>query len=221
MCTDLGPDIQEQEHSRILPALMGAMKDSANPRVQAHASAAVVNFTDNCDKDIIAQYLDPLISSLIGQLQHSHKAVRESALPALSSLADCAQQYFIKYYAQVMPLLFEIMAHAKERSMLRAKCLECVSLISMAVGKEQSREDARRMMGLIAQWQHDSDDPTFSYTLQAGARLCKCLGEEFLPYLEYVMPPLMAAAGEENYYEASMPPWAYPAGPCSAARPRC
>jgi len=203
MCTDLGPDIQEQEHSRILPALMGAMKDSANPRVQAHASAAVVNFTDNCDKDIIAQYLDPLISSLIGQLQHSHKAVRESALPALSSLADCAQQYFIKYYAQVMPLLFEIMAHAKERSMLRAKCLECVSLISMAVGKEQSREDARRMMGLIAQWQHDSDDPTFSYTLQAGARLCKCLGEEFLPYLEYVMPPLMAAAGEENYYEVT------------------
>jgi hypothetical protein len=101
MCTDLGPDIQEQEHGRILPALMGAMKDSANPRVQAHASAAVVNFTDNCDKDIIAQYLDTLISSLIGQLQHNHRAVRESALPALSSLADCAQQHFVKYYSQV------------------------------------------------------------------------------------------------------------------------
>ncbi len=30
--------------------------------------------------------------------------------------------------------------------------------------------------------------------LQAGARLCKCLGEEFLPYLGLVMPPLLAAA---------------------------
>jgi hypothetical protein len=29
------------------------------------------------------------------------------------------------------------------------------------------------------------------YVLQAGARLCKCLGQEFLPYLPYVMPPLM------------------------------
>jgi hypothetical protein len=104
-----------------------------------------------------------------------------------------------------MPLLFEIMAHAKERSMLRAKCMECVSLIAMAVGRDQSREDAQRMMSLIATWQRDADDPTFSYTLQAGARLCKCLGEEFMPYLDVVMPPLLAAASEENYYEVRRP----------------
>jgi hypothetical protein len=31
-------------------------------------------------------------------------------------------------------------------------------------------------------------------TPQAGARLCKALGPEFLPYLPVVMPPLLAAA---------------------------
>lgn len=30
--------------------------------------------------------------------------------------------------------------------------------------------------------------------MQAGARLCKALGPEFLPYLPVVMPPLLAAA---------------------------
>ena len=40
----------------------------------------------------------------------------------------------------------------------------------------------------------DPDDPTSGYMLQAGARLCKCLGDEFLPYLGLVMPPLLAAA---------------------------
>lgn len=40
----------------------------------------------------------------------------------------------------------------------------------------------------------DPDDPTNSYMLQAGARLCKCLGEEFVPYLSVVMPPLLHAA---------------------------
>lgn len=40
----------------------------------------------------------------------------------------------------------------------------------------------------------DADDPTISYMLQAGARLCKCLGEEFIPYLGIVMPPLMQSA---------------------------
>ena len=29
---------------------------------------------------------------------------------------------------------------------------------------------------------------------QAGARLCKALGPEFLPYLPVVMPPLLTAA---------------------------
>ncbi len=38
------------------------------------------------------------------------------------------------------------------------------------------------------------EDPTGGYMLQAGARLCKCLGEEFLPYLSVVMPPLLHSA---------------------------
>ena len=29
---------------------------------------------------------------------------------------------------------------------------------------------------------------------QAGARICKALGQDFLPYLALVMPPLLAAA---------------------------
>ena len=40
----------------------------------------------------------------------------------------------------------------------------------------------------------DPDDPTASYMLQAGARFCKCLGSEFLPYLPMVMPQLLQSA---------------------------
>ena len=40
----------------------------------------------------------------------------------------------------------------------------------------------------------EADDPTGGYALQAGARICKSLGEEFLPYLGIVMPPLLASA---------------------------
>jgi hypothetical protein len=35
---------------------------------------------------------------------------------------------------------------------------------------------------------------TCSLPPQAGARLCKALGPEFLPYLPVVMPPLLSAA---------------------------
>lgn len=50
LCTDLGPDMQEAEHARLLPGLMSVMDDFAQPRVQAHAAAAVVNFSENCEQ---------------------------------------------------------------------------------------------------------------------------------------------------------------------------
>jgi HEAT repeat protein len=34
MSTDLGPDLQEQYHQRILPSIVRAMDDYQNPRVQ-------------------------------------------------------------------------------------------------------------------------------------------------------------------------------------------
>lgn len=37
MCTDLGPDLQQQQHAAILPGLMAVMDDFNAPRVQASA----------------------------------------------------------------------------------------------------------------------------------------------------------------------------------------
>lgn len=50
MCTDLGPELQDAEHARILPGLMAVMDDFSQPRVQAHAAAALVNFSENCEQ---------------------------------------------------------------------------------------------------------------------------------------------------------------------------
>ena len=54
LCTDLGPELQQDEHTRILPGLMAVMGDFSQPRVQAHAAAAVVNFSEHCEQVSIA-----------------------------------------------------------------------------------------------------------------------------------------------------------------------
>lgn len=36
MCTDLGPQLQEQQHAAVLPGLMAVMDDFSAPRVQVH-----------------------------------------------------------------------------------------------------------------------------------------------------------------------------------------
>lgn len=202
MCTDLGPDIQAKQHARILPSLMAVMDDFSSPRVQAHSSAAVVNFSEAADAEILPPYLDTLITKLLSLLRNGKRIVQEGALTALASVADCAQDMFVKYYDTVMPLLSQLLLSATERAhrLLRAKALECISLVGMAVGKDRFRADAHNVMGLLQQLyssQLDSDDPTSSYMLQAGARICKCLGQEFLPYLGIVMPSLLRSAAVE------------------------
>jgi len=198
LCTDLGPKIQEKAHAAILPALLGAMEDQSH-RVQAHASAAMVNFSEGCPPEHMAGYLDALMTKLMQMLQGGHKMVQESALTALASVADNAQTAFAKYYDAVLPFLKQILVAAggKEHRMLRAKAVECISLVGMAVGKERFATDAKEVMDMLMQLQaggFENDDETTSYMQQAWTRLCKCLGADFIPYLQVVMPPLLKSA---------------------------
>ncbi|GLC61179.1 hypothetical protein PLESTB_001728100 [Pleodorina starrii] len=202
MCTDLGPDLQAKHHASILPALMRIMEDFSSPRVQAHACAAIVNFSEGVESDVLPPYLDTLILKLLNLLQNGARLVQEGALTALASVADSSQELFNKYYDTVMPLLMHILttANAKEHRLMRAKALECISLVGMAVGKDKFRADARNVLGYMQTVQAggiDPDDPLSSYMLQAGARLCKCLGSEFIEYLPLVLPSLLASASAD------------------------
>eukprot|EP00252_Welwitschia_mirabilis_P001402 TRINITY_DN11268_c0_g1_i1.p1 TRINITY_DN11268_c0_g1~~TRINITY_DN11268_c0_g1_i1.p1 ORF type:complete len:1174 (+),score=249.39 TRINITY_DN11268_c0_g1_i1:398-3523(+) len=199
LSTDLGPDLQQKYHHLVLPALAGAMDDFQNPRVQAHAASAILNFSENCTPEILVPYLDGVVEKLLVLLQNGKQMVQEGALTALASVADSSQDQFQKYYDRVMPYLKAILVNATDKSnrMLRAKSMECISLVGMAVGKEKFRDDAKQVMEVLMTLQGsqmEADDPTISYMLQAWARLCKCLGQDFLPYMNVVMPPLLRSA---------------------------
>lgn len=199
LSTDLGPDLQVKYHHLVLPALGAAMDDFQNPRVQAHAASAVLNFSENCTPEILTPYLDGIVGKLLVLLQNGKQMVQEGALTALASVADSSQEHFQKYYDAVMPYLKAILVNATDKAnrMLRAKSMECISLVGMAVGKDKFRDDAKQVMEVLMSLQGsqlETDDPTTSYMLQAWARLCKCLGQDFLPYMSVVMPPLLHSA---------------------------
>lgn len=113
-----------------------------------------------------------IISKLLTLLHHNcTNLVLETALQALSSVADRAEEQFKKYYSTVIPLLKHILATATsdEQRMIRAKALECVSLIGMAVGKDQFRDDAKAVMQLLITMDQENtktDDQTLSFKLQ-------------------------------------------------------
>jgi len=198
MSTDFAGTMQEKYHSIVVPAIIPVL-DSPEPRVQAHAAAALVNFCEEAEKEILEPYLDDLLTHLFQLLQSPKRYVQEQALSTIATIADSAEAAFSKYYDTLMPLLFSVLQqdNTKELRLLRAKAMECATLIALAVGKERLGNDAMTLVQLLAAIQRgiiDADDPQAQYLMHCWGRMCRVLGQDFLPFLPSVMPPLMELA---------------------------
>lgn len=199
MSTDFATLIQNKCGDRILPALISKLGPNSTYRVQAHAAAAMVNFSEHASKDVLEPYLDSLLSSLLELLGSPKRYVQEQVLTTIAIVADAAESKFSKYYDALMALLFNVMKadSGQEYRLLKAKAIECSTLIALAVGKEQFAPHCQEMVSIFANIQQnikEEDDPCQSYLVHAWGRLCRIIGTDFIPYLNGVMPPLLAAA---------------------------
>lgn len=62
----------------LLPIYINYVGDVANPRVQAHAGAALVNFSEDCPKMILTKYLEDIMKKLEGILNDKFKQLVET-----------------------------------------------------------------------------------------------------------------------------------------------
>lgn len=198
MSTDFAGTMQEKYHQVVVPSIIPVL-ESPEPRVQAHAAAALVNFCEEAEKAVLEPYLDNLLNHLLQLLQSPKRFVQEQALSTIATVADSAEAAFSRYYGTLMPLLFNVLRNeqSKEYRLLRAKAMECATLIALAVGREGMGNDAIALVELLGSIQQsitDNDDPQASYLLHCWGRMCRVLGDQFLPYLPAVIPPLTELA---------------------------
>merc|ERR1719278_2069592 len=208
MSTDFAPIFEKKFHNKVIPGLLHLMDDNANPRVQAHAGAALVNFSEDCPKTILAPYLDGIMAKLEAILsakfslaEKGNKLVLEQIVTTLASVADTAEEKFGAYYDRFVPGLKNIIqnANTQDLRLLRGKTIECISLIGLAVGPEKFSADASEVMEMLLKTQTgdtelSDDDPQMSYMISAWARICMILGPGFAPYLPLVMGPILKTA---------------------------
>lgn len=208
MATDFAPIFEKKFHHQVIPGLLTLLDDHANPRVQAHAGAALVNFSEDCPKTILTRYLDAIMSKLEAILtakfnelvEKGTKLVLEQVVTTIASVADTTEKDFVVYYDRLMPCLKYLIANANtdELKMLRGKTIECVSLIGLAVGAEKFMADASEVMDMLLKTHTEGnlpdDDPQTTYLISAWARICKILGKQFEQYLPLVMGPVMKTA---------------------------
>ncbi|KAI9777689.1 MAG: hypothetical protein M1839_008608 [Geoglossum umbratile] len=198
MSTDFAGTMQEKYHQVVLSNIIPVL-ESVEPRVQSHAAAALVNFCEEAEKSILEPYLDELLNHLLVLLQSPKRFVQEQALSTIATIADSAEAAFGRYYDTLMPLLFSVLRQeqSKEFRLLRAKAMECATLIALAVGKEKLGRDALELVQLLGSVQQgitDADDPQSQYLMHCWGRMARVMESEFLPYLPAVMPPLLELA---------------------------
>lgn len=208
MATDFAPTFEKKFHEQVIPGLLSLLDDVENPRVQAHAGAALVNFSEDCPKTILTRYLNAIMGKLESILNSKFeelvkkgtKLVLEQVVTTIASVADTTEKDFVAYYDRLMPCLKYIIQNAttEELKMLRGKTIECVSLIGLAVGPEKFMSDASDVMDMLLKTHTEGDlpddDPQTSYLISAWARICKILGKQFEQYLPLVMGPVMRTA---------------------------
>lgn len=197
--TDFADVIQKTAGDRIVPALVSKLTNQSVPRVQAHAAAALVNFSENATKEVLEPYLDDLLTNLLTLLQSPKRYVQEQVLTTIAIVADAAEQKFIKYYDTLMPLLINVLKTdmGDENRLLKAKCIECSTLIALAVGAEKFQAHSHeivQLFGAIQQSELKEDDPVKPYLEQGWSRIARIVGKEFLPFLPSVLPTLLESA---------------------------
>ncbi|KIJ63543.1 hypothetical protein HYDPIDRAFT_92367 [Hydnomerulius pinastri MD-312] len=206
LCTDLEEVIQERYHQQLFAALIPTL-EAPEPRVHAHAAAALINFCEGVERDTLVPYLDPIVERLLKMLNPGAEDgkqvkgyVQEQAITTLAMVADASEATFAKHYASIMPLLLNVLrnANSADHHKLRVKTMECAGLIAIAVGRDVFRPDARTLIDLLINIQNSpvdaSDTLLATYLIATWAKICQALGPEFEPYLPVVMPPLLNAA---------------------------
>jgi HEAT repeat protein len=136
MSTDFAGTMQTKYHQVVLPNIIPVL-EAPEPRVQSHAAAALVNFAEESEKETLEPYLDELLVRLLSLLRSPHRFVQEQALSTIATIADSAKAAFSRYYDTLMPLLFNVLRgeSSKEYRLLRAKAMECATLIGVSFFK--------------------------------------------------------------------------------------
>lgn len=190
------PHVQETHHAAILPTIVAGIKD-VNIRVATNAVDAFSALgEEGLDIPELEPFADDLLMSMFSCLhQGQTRAMQESCLTGIATVAEIFEDLFEPYYGHVMPALKHIVANAldeKDRT-LRGKSFECISVVGSVVSKEMFTPDAHEVMQQLVQLMQAgfaADDQLRESVREASGRIADKLGKDFRPYVPSLLPML-------------------------------
>jgi hypothetical protein len=176
----------------------------ASFRVRARGAQALINSTDTCDFEHMAPFLHPALESLNTLLCTGPEGVYVNCLNATCAVACLSEKAFIPFYPSFMHSFKAVLVACTgqpdpRKQSLGGVAISTISRIAEAVGSATFNPNLHEVMQLIVTFKgHLGNDDVVSRVINESvtqiAVTCKA---DFSPYLQYIVPSLLAAADLE------------------------
>ena len=208
LCTDFPGRIQEEFARDALSALLSLLQNSQAARVQCHASAALVNFSEDCEPETIAPFLDGILSTLANILAAPACPgyLKEQLIATIGAYSGAARSRFANFFDRLLPLLVAGLDASQSRK-IQCRAVEALSLVLLAVKDSPSIQNSLNaclpgFLNHMAKLEEQlcscpADDPMRDFLPSSWLRLAQLMGRDFAPWLPVILPSLLHTAGSK------------------------
>lgn len=190
-CEEAEKEILEPYLDDLLSHLLLLLRSSKR-FVQEQALSTIATIADSAET-AFGKYYDTLMPLLFNVLKEEqskeYRLLRAKAMECATLIGEDID--LCPYICRWHVLIYIALAVGKER--MGQDALDLVQLLGLIQSKETFESfppHNLRCAGNIT----DSDDPQSQYLLHCWGRMCRVLGQDFVPCLSSVMPPLMELA---------------------------
>ncbi|QRW00314.1 importin subunit beta-4 [Ceratobasidium sp. AG-Ba] len=183
-------------HATILPILLDMIN---NPDTQGAACTALDDFLEILG-DTIAQYLPQLMERLSGLLDTAPTPVKGIVTGAIGSAAHAAKLGFLPYFQPTMQRLqpFLVLVGEGGEQELRGIAMDTVGTLADAVGRENFRPYFEPVMNNAFEGMSLDSARLRECSFLIFGVMARVFEEEFAPYLDRVVPALIASCKQEE-----------------------
>ncbi|KAF3617016.1 hypothetical protein FXO38_01303 [Capsicum annuum] len=185
----------------VINVVLKSMLDSS---FDAGAASAMSSLCLSCRSYILEPRLQAIVSKLLQLIKSPSPEVHAESLNALASVAITSKDLFSTYYDSVITSLKKLLDDATSKSVQNNtvklhldNAVECIWTVAIAVGKDIFKKDAAEVMVLLlsVRLSLGEDNHSAKLTLlRAWDQLLQCLGSDFYPYMEDLIPDLLRSA---------------------------
>lgn len=162
------------------------------------------------DNEVITKYSNDIINGLFNLLiacnnNDNTLELQSFILKAISVICSIIQDEFsifydklMKYNVELLQKIFKKQITNDNNGQLRGRIMECIGGMLLVVDIDKCRNDAHNIIKFLLQFQkQEQNDPSsesYSFMMSLFASIAEALTNEFTPYLQYVIPPLIESA---------------------------